>query len=81
MSEFGKLEGDVEQEAKDHPQQVHEAEQDAERAAESKLGIGGDENQGSQQNQDGQQDQTAQQGQDSQQDGDDENSSQQGQDR
>lgn len=48
MSEFDKLVGDAEQEAKDHPQQVHEAEQDAEHAAESKFGIGQDHQQGDQ---------------------------------
>jgi len=42
MSEFDKLENDAEQEVKDHPQQVHEAEQDAEHAVESKFGFGGD---------------------------------------
>ena len=55
MSEFDKLVGDAEQEAKNHPQQVHEAEQDAEHAVESKIGDGtgqsqGDENEGDQQN-------------------------------
>ena len=43
MSEFDKLKDDAEQYAKDHPQQVHEAEQDAEHAAESKLGLGNQE--------------------------------------
>ena len=42
MSEFDKLKDDAEQEVKDHPQQVHEAEQDAEHAVESKFGFGGD---------------------------------------
>lgn len=87
MSEFGKLEGDAEQYAKDHPQQVHEGEQDAEHAVESKFGIGGDQNQGNQQGQgtqqgqDSQQDQGAQQGQGGQPDqgGSDQDSSQQGQ--
>ena len=46
MSEFDKLVGDAEQEAKDHPQQVHEAEQDAEHAVENKIGDGNDQNQG-----------------------------------
>ena len=68
MSEFGKLEGDAEQYAKDHPQQVHEGEQDAEHAAESKLGLGGGQNQGDQQGQDTQQNQGDQQDQDTQQD-------------
>jgi hypothetical protein len=40
MGEFDKLKDDAEQEAKDHPQQVHEAEQDAEHAVENKLGDG-----------------------------------------
>jgi len=51
MSEFDKLKGDAEQEAKDHPQQVHEAEQDAEHAAESKLGGGAEQHQGDDQSQ------------------------------
>ncbi len=68
MSEFGKLEGDAEQYAKDHPQQVHEGEQDAEHAAESKLGPVEGQNQGDQQGQDTQQDQGAQQDQGDQQD-------------
>ena len=46
MSEFDKLVGDAEQEAKDHPQQVHEAEQDAEHAVENKIGDGSGQNQG-----------------------------------
>ena len=40
MSEFDKLKDDAEQYAKDHPQQVHEAEQGVERAVEDKLDIG-----------------------------------------
>lgn len=43
MSEFDKLKDDAEQYAKDHPQQVHEAEQDAEHAVEGKLGLGNQE--------------------------------------
>jgi hypothetical protein len=39
MSEFDKLTGDAEQYAKDHPQQVHEAEQDAEHIMEKKVGV------------------------------------------
>jgi hypothetical protein len=55
MSEFDKLENDAEQEVKDHPQQVHEAEQDAEHAVESKFGFGGDQGRdGQEQGQDGQ---------------------------
>ena len=46
MSEFDNLVGDAEQEAKDHPQQVHEAEQDAEHAVENKFGGGTGQNQG-----------------------------------
>jgi hypothetical protein len=46
MSEFNNLVGDAEQEAKDHPQQVHEAEQDAEHAVENKFGGGAGQNQG-----------------------------------
>jgi hypothetical protein len=38
MSEFDKITGDAEQYAKDHPQQVHEAEQDAEHVMEKELG-------------------------------------------
>ena len=48
MSEFDKLASNAEQEVKDHPQQVHEAEQNAEHAAESKFGIGQDHEQGDQ---------------------------------
>jgi hypothetical protein len=51
MSEFDKLLGDAEQEAKDHPQQVHEAEQDAEHAVENKIGDGTRQNQGNDQSQ------------------------------
>ena len=56
MSEFDKLKDDAEQYAKDHPQQVHEAEQDAEHAVENKLDPG-------MQGQGGQQDDSGQQGQ------------------
>jgi hypothetical protein len=72
MSEFDKLKDSGEQYAKDHPQQVHEAEQDAEHAVESKTGLGEGQNQGSQgqsgqdqsgQGQGGQQNQGAQQDQ------------------
>ncbi len=59
MSEFDKLKDDAEQYAREHPQQVHEAEQ----AAEDKLGIGG------QQGQAGQQDQYGQEGQQGDQQG------------
>jgi hypothetical protein len=51
MSEFDNLIGDAEQEAKDHPQQVHEAEQDAEHAVENKFGGGTGQNQGDDQHQ------------------------------
>ena len=51
MSEFDNLVGDAEHEAKDHPQQVHEAEQDAEHAAENKFGGGTGQNQGDDQHQ------------------------------
>lgn len=54
MSEFDKLKDDAEQYAKDHPQQVHEAEQDAEHAVESKVDPG-KQGQGSQQDNSGQQ--------------------------
>jgi hypothetical protein len=57
MSEFDNLKGDAEKYAKDHPQQVQEAEHDAEHAVESKFGDGGqqgqDSQQGGQQAQDG----------------------------
>ena len=62
MSEFDKLRDDAEQYAKDHPEQVQKAEQEAEHAAENKLGIGG-QDQGNQQSQAGQQDQQDQGGQ------------------
>jgi hypothetical protein len=39
MSEFDKLKDDAEQYAKDHPQQVHEAEQGVEHAVEKELGV------------------------------------------
>jgi hypothetical protein len=51
MSEFDNLVGDAEREAKDHPQQVHEAEQDAEHAVENKFGGGTGQNQGDDQHQ------------------------------
>jgi len=51
VSEFDNLKNEGEQYAKDHPQQVHEAEQDAENALKSKLGPGD----GQQQDQQGQQ--------------------------
>jgi hypothetical protein len=38
MSEFEKLTGDAEQYAKDHPREVHQAEQDAEHIMEKKVG-------------------------------------------
>ena len=63
MSEFDKLKDEGEGYAKDHPQQVHEGEQDAEHAVENKFGIGGDQGQNGQQGQTGQQDQDSQQGQ------------------
>jgi len=47
MSEFDQLKNDAEGYAKDHPDQVHEAEQDAEKIAKSKFG-------GDDQGQDGQ---------------------------
>ena len=51
MSEFDKLKDDAEQYAKDHPEQVQEAEQDAEK----KLGLPGQgDNQPAQGNQPGQ---------------------------
>jgi hypothetical protein len=42
MSEFDKLKDEAEKEAKEHPQQVKEGEQ----AAEKKLGLGGQDDQG-----------------------------------
>jgi hypothetical protein len=69
MSEFDKLAGDAEQEVKDHPQQVHEAEQDAEHAAESKFGDGKDHDQGDQGDGSGQGDQSDGSGQGDQSDG------------
>jgi len=51
MSEFDQLKNDAEQEVKDHPQQVHEAEQDAEHAVESKFGGGDGQQQGDAQSQ------------------------------
>jgi hypothetical protein len=51
MSEFDQLKDDAEKYAKDHPDQVHEGEQDAEKFAKSKFGGGGDQGQdGAQQN-------------------------------
>jgi len=38
MSEFDKITGDAEQYAKDHPEEVQEAEQDAEHIMEKKIG-------------------------------------------
>jgi hypothetical protein len=70
MSEFDKLKDDAEQYAKDHPQQVHEAEQTAEHAAESKIDPG-------KQGQDSPQDNSGQQGQ---RDDSDRDGSQPGQD-
>ena len=49
MSEFDKLKDDAEQYAKDHPQQVHEAEQDIEHAVENKVDPGGQQGQDDQQ--------------------------------
>ena len=57
MGEFDNVIGDAEQEAKDHPQQVHEAEQDAEHAVENKFGGGTGQNQGGDQDQNGGQNQ------------------------
>lgn len=51
MSEFDKLTNEAEQYAKDHPEQVRKAEQDAEHAVEGKLGLGGEQGQGGQQDQ------------------------------
>ena len=51
VSEFDQLKGDAEQYAKDHPQQVHEGEQDAEHAVESRLGFGQGQGQAGQQDQ------------------------------
>jgi hypothetical protein len=63
MSEFDKLKDDAEQYGQQHPQQVHEAEQDAEK----KFGLGdGQQDQGGQQQDQGGQDQS---GQDQQQQG------------
>jgi hypothetical protein len=76
MSEFGKLEGDAEQYAKDHPQQVKEGETDAEHAVESKFGGDGDQGQGSQQGQGDQQNQNTQQDQNTQQGDGDQDASQ-----
>ncbi|HTR95388.1 MAG TPA: hypothetical protein VMI73_26960 [Trebonia sp.] len=50
MSEFDQLKNDAEGYAKDHPEQVQKAEQEAENFAKDKFGGGGD------QGQDGQQD-------------------------
>jgi hypothetical protein len=87
MSEFDKLKDDAEQEAKDHPQQVHEGEQDAEHALESKFDPNGAQQQGDQQDQGSQQgqggqgqgDQPGQDGQDQRADGNQDASQQQGQ--
>lgn len=67
MSEFDKLKDDAEQYAKDHPQQVREAEQGAEHAAEKKFGLGGQQGQGGQQEEGGQQNQPGAVGQDASQ--------------
>jgi hypothetical protein len=65
MSEFDNLKDDAEQYAKAHPQQVKQAEQDAEHAAESKLDPSGQQGQGNQQDQPGDSDHdNDQQGQD-----------------
>ena len=56
MSEFDKLKDDAEQYGQQHPQQVQEGEQ----AAEKKFGLGGQQSQGSQQDQGGGQDQYGQ---------------------
>jgi hypothetical protein len=67
VSEFDNLKNEGEQYAKDHPQQLHEAEQDAENALKSKLDPDTGQQQGDQQGpqsqqQDGQQSQQSQQG-------------------
>jgi hypothetical protein len=70
VSEFDNLRNEGEQYAKDHPQQVHEAEQDAENAVKSKLDPDGGRQQDDQQNQVGDHDPGASQqdqGQQSQQ--------------
>jgi hypothetical protein len=59
MSEFDKLKDDAEQYAQQHPQQVHEGEQDAEK----KFGLGGQQQDQGGQDQGGQ-DQGGQDGQD-----------------
>jgi hypothetical protein len=70
MSEFDNLKNEGEQYAKDHPQQVHEAEQDTENAVKSKLDPEGGQQQDDQQNQPGDHDPGAsQQGQGQQGDG------------
>lgn len=63
MSEFDNLKDDAEKYAKDHPQQVHEGEQDLEHAAEGKLDNGGE---GQDQDQAGKQAQADPLGRDSQ---------------
>jgi len=70
VSEFDSLKNEGEQYAKDHPQQVHEAEQDAEDAVKSKLGPDDGQQQDDQQNQSDDHDPDAsQQGQSQQGDG------------
>jgi hypothetical protein len=68
MSEFDKLKDDAEQYAQQHPQQVHEADQDAEHAVESRIGLGGEQDQANQGDDDqrGDDDQTTSQPQDAQ---------------
>jgi hypothetical protein len=70
VSEFDNLKNEGEQYVKDHPQQVREAEQDAENAVKSKLGADDGQQQDDQQNQPGNHDPGAsQQGQGQQGDG------------
>ena len=59
MSEFDKLKDDAEKYAQDHPEQVQQGEQ----AAEKKLGLPGQENSGSGQQDESSQDQSSQGGQ------------------
>ena len=65
VSEFDKVKDDAEQYAREHPQQVHQAGH----AAESKLGVGGEQGQSGQQDESGgeeeQDGQGSQQGEDS----------------
>ena len=76
MSDFDKLKDDAEQEVKDHPQQVHEAEQDAEHALESKFDPGAQNGQGGQQDGQGQQGQADEGNRDASQQGQDQNQGQ-----